>query len=85
MAALLALDGAPNVLSRLSIYDDSVYFTFLEGGRTGRSVTAVYRSADDFFVSEPSYNDSPTFPIDVVETDVPQRLIDAIETRFPRG
>ena len=85
LAALQALDDAPKVVSRLSIYNDSVYFTFLDGGRTGRSVTAVYRSPDDFYISDPSYDDSPTFPIGLVQPEVAQRLIDAIEQRFPQA
>jgi hypothetical protein len=81
--ALLALDPAPTALTRLSIYSDSVYFTYLDRGIAGRSVSAVYRAADDFYISEPSYDDSTTYPVDLVDRDVPSRLIDAIEQRFP--
>jgi len=84
LTALEALEPKPAALSRLSIYNDSVYFSYLDRGITGRTITAVYRSADDFSISEPRFDDSATYPIDAIVTDVPQRLIDAIETRFPQ-
>ncbi|HEY4610064.1 MAG TPA: hypothetical protein VIH06_12685 [Ilumatobacteraceae bacterium] len=84
LAALAALDPKPSALSRLSIYNDSVYFSFLDRGITGRTITAVYRSADDFSISEPRFDESATYAIAAIVPDVPQRLIDAIEARFPQ-
>jgi hypothetical protein len=83
LEALNSLDPAPTALSRLSIYNDSVYLSYLDRGIAGRSVSLVYRGPDDFSVSEPSFADSGTYPISAVDRDVPARLIDAIERRFP--
>ena len=84
LAALGALDPKPSALSRLSIYQDSVYFSYLDRGITGRTITAVYRSAEDFSISEPRFDDSATYPIAAIVADVPQRLIEGIEQRFPQ-
>jgi hypothetical protein len=85
LAALVASADAPTKLSRLSIYADSVDFTYEQSGINGRSVTAVYRPGEEMYFGTPTYDDSPTYAIDVIDPDVPAKLVTAIESRVPNG
>lgn len=91
LAAYRALPDAQTELTRLSIYEDSVYFTYYERGVAGRSVTAYYRlpweGSDDeqptLDITEPTFGDQPTFSIEGLDPDVPARLVAALTERFP--
>ena len=91
LAKYLELPGAQPHLTRLSIYDDSVYFGFYERGISGRSVTASYQlpwdgnpdSEPTLNVSEPSFDEAATFSIEGMDPSVPVRLVAALAERFP--
>ncbi len=91
LAALAAIDSPPTRLTRLSIYADSVYFNFNEGGVAGRSVSAVYRLAyesdpdqtPDFSVSDPTFGDYAEFSIASLDPMVPGELAAALADRYP--
>lgn len=91
IAALAGIDNPPTALTRLSIYDDSVYFSFDENGVAGRSVTAVYRIPSDFEadqtpvldISDPTFGDDADYPISVVDASVPAELGAALGERYP--
>lgn len=85
LAALRASADAPTKLSRLAIYADSVDFTYEQNGINGRSVSAVYRAGEEIYFGTPTYDDSPTYSIDVIDPDVPAALIVAIERQVPNG
>ena len=83
LVALGRLDPSPTTLSRLSVYEESVHFTFPDPTVPGRSISAIYRSGEPLSVSEPQFDDSEQFPLDEVDPMVPQRIREAIERRFP--
>jgi hypothetical protein len=83
LQALSQLDDPPTALTRLSIYDDDVYFSFPEGGVTGRSVSAIYTPGSEMYVTDPTFNDDAAYSIAPVQADVPGRLREAIERRYP--
>jgi len=85
LAALAASDDAPKKLSRLAIYADSVDFTYEQNGINGRSVSATYRPDDDMYFGTPTYDDTPTFAIDMIDPVVPADLVVAIERQVPNG
>jgi hypothetical protein len=85
LVALEALPDSPTKLSRLTIYADSINFTYEQNGINGRSVSAVYFGPDDLSVSEPTYDDSATYPVVEVDPTVPVALISAIEQQVPNG
>jgi hypothetical protein len=89
-AALLAeaLDALvaqknPAELSRVSIYADSVYFTFADEGVRNRKVSFIYDDPDNIYESEPGFDDTETYPIGAVDPVAVVRLFTAIESRFP--
>jgi hypothetical protein len=85
IAALEASDDAPRNLSRLAIYAESVDFAYEQNGINGRSVNAIYRSGEEMYFSDPSFDDSDTFAIDLIDPGVPANLVTAIEEHVPNG
>lgn len=85
LAALRAMPDAPTLLTGLSIYNDRVYFSYEDRGISGRSVTVIYRGPDDVYVADPTYNDEPTFAVDLVDDAVPAALVDALAKRVPNA
>jgi hypothetical protein len=86
LAALSAGADAPTELTRLSVYDDYVYFSYEQSGINGRSVSATYRNGDDgLSVSDPVFSDEPTYPLASVDPAVPAAVVAAIEARVPNG
>jgi len=85
LAALQASDDAPTKLSRLLIYNGYVDFTYEQNGINGRSVSATYRPDDDMYFGTPTYDDTPTFAIDMIDPVVPADLVEAIERQVPNG
>ena len=85
LQALANLPDPPAELTRLTIRADDVSFTFFENGITGRAVSGYYPdNQGEVTLGEPSFSDADAYPISVIDVDVPQRLIDAVEQRFPQ-
>lgn len=87
LSALHTSSDAPSRLSRLSIYDDSIYFSYEQGGVAGRSVSATYRPTDDtpLHVSDPAFSDDPTYSLSSIDASVPAAVAAAIEARVPNA
>jgi hypothetical protein len=83
LAALRAEVPAAHEFERISIYDDSVYFTYADPSVPGRAVSATYSTDDGLRVFEPQLSSDDTYPLDGVDPDVPARLVAGIERRFP--
>ena len=83
LAALASIDPVPTTLSRLSVYEDSVHFSFPDPEVPGRTLGGYYRDGEGLRISEPRFDDSPTYELALVQPDVPTRIRDAIEARFP--
>jgi hypothetical protein len=81
--ALRAQVPAARDFERISVYDDSVYFTFADPAGPGRSVSATYSASDGLRVFDPQPSTDDTYPLDGVDAAVPGRLVAGIERRFP--
>ena len=91
LALLATIDNPPSMITGISMYSDSVSFTFYENGVVGRSVYAFYRlpylgsneTEPKLTISEPTFADDPEFPIDAIDPAVPDRIVRAVQERFP--
>jgi len=83
LAALAALPDPPKTLTRLTIYADSIYFSYPQDGVAGREVSAIYEPGNDLRESEPSFSEAKAYALGEVDADVPADLVAGIERRFP--
>jgi hypothetical protein len=81
--ALAALPDPPAELTRLSIYADTVHFSYPDAV-AGRTVPGYYREGEELHLAEPQFSDDESYSIDLIEPSVPARLLAAIESRFPQ-
>jgi hypothetical protein len=85
-AGLAALQAAvPGVrdFDRISIYHDSLFLGFAVPDQPGRGASASYFPDGRLHVSDPSPAQEETFTLDGVDVTAPERLVRAIEARFP--
>jgi hypothetical protein len=83
LKALRAEVPAAHDFERISVTDDSVYFTFADPRATGRSISATYSLDGVLFVFQPQVSTDDRYSIDAIDPTVPARLVAGIERRFP--
>jgi hypothetical protein len=91
LALLAGIDAPPRSVTRLSMYGESIVFSFYENGVAGRSVNAVVQlpypgsgeTTPSLSISEPSYADDVEFALDAIDPLVPGRIVAALAQRFP--
>jgi hypothetical protein len=82
LAELAALEPPPQELVRVSIYDGGVFLEWRDPTAAGRQISASY-DGDGLYVSDPRFGEDEGFPVGLVDSDVPARLVEAIERRIP--
>jgi hypothetical protein len=83
MDALRAQLPAAKDFERISVYDDSVYFTVADPTGPGRSISATYSASDGLRVFDPQPATDEPYQLNGFDAGVPARLVAGIEHRFP--